>query len=166
MQTADPCCSASPGKYLTFNLGAECYGIPVLKVREIIRFTDITAVPRMPDYIRGVINLRGKIIPVVDLRLKFGLESGAATERTCIVVVQVASASSASLQMGLIVDAVEEVLNISQGDIENTPDFGGKIETEYLVGMAKIKGRVAGLLHIDRVLATQAGSAPMPAFVG
>jgi purine-binding chemotaxis protein CheW len=143
---------AAAGKYLTFVLGRESYGIEVLKIREIIRLVDITAVPQMPEYIKGVINLRGKIIPVVDLRLKFGLGVGETTERTCIVVVQVRLAAGNNLQMGLIVDGVEEVMNIAKGDIEDTPDFGAKVDTEYLLGMAKVKGKVTSLLDIDRVL--------------
>ena len=147
------------GKYLTFVLGRESYGIQVLKIREIIRFTDITAVPQMPHHVKGVINLRGKIIPVIDLRAKFGLNSTETTERTCIVVVQVALASGVTSQTGLIVDAVEEVTNIAAGDIEETPDFGGAFDTECLLGMAKIKGVVKTLLDIDRVVAAETANA-------
>ena len=142
-------------KFLTFVLGDESYGIPVLKIREIIRMTDITAVPRMPEYIKGVINLRGKVIPIVDLRMKFGLANVAATERTCIVVVQVTLANGNSPQMGLIVDAVEEVLNINGTDIEETPDFGGKVDTEYMIGMAKVRGAVKTLLDIDKIVSAE-----------
>ncbi len=142
-------------KFLTFVLGDESYGIPVLKIREIIRMTDITAVPRMPEYIKGVINLRGKVIPIVDLRMKFGLANVAATERTCIVVVQVTLANGNSPQMGLIVDAVEEVLNINGSDIEETPDFGGKVDTEYMIGMAKVRGAVKTLLDIDKIVSAE-----------
>ncbi len=140
------------GKYLTFVLGHESYGIDVLKIREIIRQSDITVVPQMPEYIRGVINLRGKIIPVIDLRLKFGLPQAATTERTCIVVVQVQSASTNRILMGLVVDDVEEVLNIGAADIEDTPDFGTQLDTAYLLGMAKIKARVVALLDIDQAV--------------
>ncbi len=146
---------ATAGKYLTFVLGQESYGIAVLKIREIIRTVGITAVPQMPDYVKGVINLRGKIIPVVDLRIRFGLDRAETTERTCIVVVQVDLASGAKLQMGLIVDAVEEVINIGQADIEETPDFGARLETDYILGMAKIKGVVKTLLDIDKVVAAE-----------
>lgn len=142
-------------KFLTFILGNESYGIPVLKIREIIRMTDITAVPRMPEYIKGVINLRGKVIPIVDLRLKFGLDRADATERTCIVVVQVTLPNGNKPQMGLIVDAVEEVLNIAGGDIEETPDFGGKVDTEYMIGMAKVRGSVKTLLDIDKIVSAE-----------
>ena len=140
------------GKYLTFHLGVETYGISVLKVREIIRHTNTTTVPQMPDYIKGVINLRGKIIPVIDLRLKFGMTAGDATEHSCTVVVQVARPGNPKLTMGIVVDAVEEVANISSFDIEETPDFGVQMDTAYILGMVKIKGVVKILLDIDRVL--------------
>jgi purine-binding chemotaxis protein CheW len=143
------------GKSLTFSLGDETYGISVLKVREIIRHTYTTVVPQMPDYIKGVINLRGKIIPVIDLRLKFGMAASDHTEQSCIVVVQVTRPDNTKLTMGIVVDAVEEVANIAASDIEETPDFGVQIETAYILGMAKIKGVVKALLDIDRVLAAQ-----------
>ena len=140
------------GKYLTFVLGNEAYGVPVLRVREIIRLCELTAVPNMPEHIKGVLNLRGKIIPVADLRLKFHLGTANNTEHTCIVVVDVTISEKVSTLMGLIVDAVEEVINISNSDIEPTPDFGTTMQTEYILGMAKVKGRVKGLLDIDRVV--------------
>ena len=140
------------GKYLTFRLNAESYGIDVLKVREIIRLTSITAVPQMPPYVRGVINLRGKIIPVMDLRLRFGFGAAASTDQTCIIVVQVKLPDGKSTQMGLVVDAVEEVTNIAGADVEETPDFGTQMATDYILGMAKIKGAVKALLDIDGVI--------------
>jgi purine-binding chemotaxis protein CheW len=140
------------GKYLTFALNGEFYGIDVLKVREIIRLTEITAVPQMPAYVRGVINLRGKIIPVMDLRLRFGFPGTAETEQACIVVVQVKLPDGKSTQMGLVVDGVEEVVNIAASEIEETPDFGAEISTDYMIGMAKIKGAVKTLLDIDAVI--------------
>lgn len=141
------------GKYLTFLLGREEFAIQVLKVREIMGIQDITAVPQTPSYIKGVINLRGKVIPVVDLRLKFCLPEAGYTQRTCIIVVQV-QAGGVTLHTGIIVDAVSEVLNLSSGDIEDTPDFGdgGSSAASYLLGMAKVKGKVKILLDIDRVL--------------
>lgn len=139
-------------KYLTFVLGHESYGVGVLKVREIIRMLDITTVPQMPPYVKGVINLRGKVVPIVDLRIKFALEKAENTERTCIVVVEVKSKSGAKMLMGMIVDAVEEVATIPSTDIEPTPDFGGSLCTEYILGMAKIRGSVKTLLDIDAVL--------------
>ena len=140
------------GKYLTFALGGESYAIPVLKVREIIRLTSITTVPQMPDYIRGVINLRGKIIPVMDLRLRFGFAAAANTEQNCIVVVQVKNLTGGATAMGLVVDAVEEVAQLAAADIEETPDFGAQVDTEYILGMAKVKGAVKALLDIDKVI--------------
>ncbi len=144
----------SAGKHLTFNLQRESYGIDVLKVREIIRLTSITAVPQMPDYVKGVINLRGKIIPVIDLRLRFGFTGTKDTDLTCIIVVQVKMPDGKNTQMGLVVDGVEEVVNLTASDIEEAPDFGGKISTDYIIGMAKVKGTVKTLLNIDRVLAS------------
>lgn len=140
------------GKHLTFVLGHEHYGVPVLKVREIIRLCDITAVPQMPDYIKGVLNLRGKIIPVADLRIKFKLASDKNTDLTCIVVVQVTLPDKSVTLMGLIVDAVEEVVNLTAADIEPTPDFGAEFVTDYILGMAKVKGTVKTLLDIDHVV--------------
>ena len=148
-----PQLAQAAGKYLTFFLGRETYGIPVLKVREIISMLHITPVPQMPAYVKGVINLRGKVIPVIDLRTKFSLPEADLSESTCIVVVQVGSADAEKKQIGLIVDAVEEVANIAQGDIEAPPDFGGSLEIHYILGMAKIKGVVKALLDIDQVIA-------------
>lgn len=142
------------GKYLTVVLDSEAYGIAVLKVREIIRMQKITPVPQMPGFVKGVINLRGRVIPVVDLRVKFGLKAEFA-ERTCIVVVQVKLPSEQIVQMGLIVDSVEEVVTLSTEEIEPTPDFGTRIDTTYLLGMAKVKGQVKTLLDIDRVVAPE-----------
>jgi len=140
------------GKYLTFVLGKESYGIPVLKIREIISMLHITPVPQMPDYVKGVINLRGKVIPVIDLRVKFCLTNTELTDNTCIVVVQISQGGTESKQIGLIVDAVEEVVNIAHGDIEPSPDFGGTVEVHYIFGMAKIKNVVKTLLDIDQVI--------------
>ena len=150
--SADPTTQQLAGKHLTFILGRECYGVPVLKVREIIRLCDITPVPQMPAYIKGVLNLRGKIIPVADLRLKFKLASDKNTDLTCIVVVQVALPDKSPTLMGLIVDAVEEVVNLAAADIEPTPDFGAALEADYILGMAKVKGSVKTLLDIDKVV--------------
>ncbi len=147
------------GKYLTFTLQRESYGIRVLQVREIIRLTDITAVPQMPAYIRGVINLRGKIIPVLDLRMRFGFPNTGHTEQTCIIVVQVTLPDGKSTAMGMVVDGVEEVLNIAESEIEETPDFGAQLDTDYILGMAKIKGSVKALLDIDKVIASDAAIA-------
>lgn len=141
-------------KYLTVVLDNESYGIAVLKVREIIRMQKITPVPQLPDFVKGVINLRGRVIPIVDLRVKFGLKAEFA-DRTCIIVVQVKLPNETNVQMGLIVDAVEEVVQLTESDIEPTPEFGARIDTSYLTGMAKIKGQVKTLLDIDRVVAPE-----------
>jgi purine-binding chemotaxis protein CheW len=142
------------GKYLTFVIGKEEFGVGVLKVREIMGIQDITAVPQTPPYLKGVINLRGKVIPVIDLRLKFGLPGIEHTQRTCIIVVQVKSGSTLLL-MGIVVDEVSEVITMAAGDIEDTPDFGTNVSTTYILGMAKIKGKVKILLDIDEVLTSQ-----------
>jgi purine-binding chemotaxis protein CheW len=140
------------GKYLTFKLKGESFAIDVLRVREIIRTMAITAVPQMPAHARGVINLRGRIIPVVDLRLRFGLASIENTDHTCIIVVQVKSGGDKQVQMGIVVDDVEEVINIGESDIEETPEFGSGVAVAYLLGMAKVKGVVKALLNIDTLL--------------
>lgn len=146
--------SSLAGKYLTVVLDNEAYGIGVLKVREIIRMQKITPVPQMPAFVKGVINLRGRVIPIVDLRVKFGLKAEFA-ERTCIVVVQVKLPTEQIVQMGLIVDSVEEVVTLQAGEIEPTPEFGAKVDTAYLLGMAKVKGVVKTLLDINRVVAPE-----------
>jgi purine-binding chemotaxis protein CheW len=141
------------GKYLTFRLAREEFAIQVLRVREIMGMQDITAVPQTPHYMKGVINLRGKIVPVIDLRLKFGFSEVDTTPTTCIIVVQLQQGKETML-MGLRVDAVSEVLNFAANDIEDTPDFGQGVTTPYLLGIAKMKGSVKILLNIDEVLST------------
>jgi purine-binding chemotaxis protein CheW len=139
------------GKYLTFTLAEEEYGIGILKIKEIIGMMPITTVPQTPDFVKGVINLRGKVIPVMDLRLRFSMEAIEYTERTCIIVVEI-EASTDTIQIGIVVDSVSEVLNIKTDDVEDTPTFGTKLNTEYILGMAKIEGGVKILLDIDKVL--------------
>lgn len=139
------------GKYLTFYVAEEEYGLEILKVREIIGLMDITAVPKTPGFVRGVINLRGKVIPVVELRSKFDLESTEDTDQTCIVVVDVAFDDS-SLQIGVLVDSVSEVLDIPSDDIEDSPSFGTALKTDFIRGMAKSNGSVKILLNIENVL--------------
>jgi len=150
--TAKSSIESLAGKYLTVALDHESYGIAVQKVREIIRMQKITPVPQMPDFVKGVINLRGRVIPVIDLRVKFDLKAEFA-ERTCIVVVQVKLAFDRTTQMGLIVDGVEEVVTLKGNEIEPTPEFGTRVETNYLLGMAKVGEQVKTLLDIDRVVA-------------
>jgi len=137
------------GKYLTFFLAGEEYGLEILKVHEIIGMMDITPVPRTPDFIRGVINLRGKIIPIVDLRVKFGMEAADTTDETCIIVVQ-----ANGVQMGIVVDRVSEVLDIASDEIEDVPSFGSDVNTDYILGIGKTGGKVKLLLDIDKVLSS------------
>ncbi len=148
--TNDQAASDLAGKYLTFALAGEEYGLPVLKVREIMKVMDITAVPQAPVHVKGVINLRGKVIPVADLRLRFGFPPQEFDERTCIIVVDVALQTS-TVMMGVVVDAVSEVLTIPGDEIEAAPDFGEQVNTEFMKGVAKIKGRVKFLLDLDRI---------------
>ena len=139
------------GKYLTFAMAGEDYGIGIFRVKEIIGMKTITSALRTPGYVKGWINLRGKVIPVIDLRLKFGMESIDYTERTCIIVVEMSSVER-KIMMGIIVDSVSEVLNIKLGEIADTPIFGAKVDTSYILGMAKMGTGVKILLDIDRVL--------------
>lgn len=142
------------GKYLTFSLAGEEYGIGILKVKEIIGMMPVTTVPQTPKFVKGVINLRGKVIPVIDLRLRFGMDAIAYTERTCIIVVEI-EGRFGTIQIGIVVDSVSEVLNIKGDDIEETPTFGTKLNTDYILGMAKMEGGVKILLDIDQVLSAQ-----------
>ena len=155
LTTAQSVAQKHAGKYLTFDLHSESYGIEVMKVREIIGLTPITAVAQMPDYIKGVINLRGKIIPVIDLRLRFGFGEIQNTEPCCIIVVHVKLPEARTDPMGLVVDGVEEVITISANDIEETPEFGGQISTDYLLAIAKVRGVVKALLDIDKVIGAE-----------
>lgn len=141
------------GKYLTFTLAEEEYGIGILKIKEIIGMMPITSVPQTPLFVKGVINLRGKVIPVIDLRLRFGMGEIDYTERTCIIVVEI-EGQALTVMIGIVVDSVSEVLNIKNEDIENTPTFGTKLNTDYILGMAKMEGGVKILLDIDRVLSS------------
>ena len=154
-------------KYLTFALAHEEYGLEILKVREIIGYMEITAVPQTPSHIKGVINLRGQVIPVVDLRTKFGMETTDVTEQTCIIVVEITQ-SGRKFNTGIVVDHVQEVLDIAGQDIEEAPQFGAAVNTDFILGMGKIGDSVKILLDIDKVLAgndltglgTRAGEEP------
>jgi purine-binding chemotaxis protein CheW len=143
------------GKYLTFILENEEYGIALLKVKEIIGMMPITTVPQTPQYVKGVINLRGKVIPVSDLRLRFEMPAAKYTERTCIIVVEI-QGEAATIQIGIVVDAVSEVMNIKAEEVAEAPSFGTKVETDYILGMANMDGQVKILLDIDRVLTDDA----------
>jgi len=138
------------GKFLTFQLASEEYGLEILKVREILGLMDITTVPQTPEYVKGVVNLRGQVIPVIDLRLKFGLKQGDYGQRTCIIVVDVDG-----VLMGIVVDTVSEVMDIDATSIENTPSFGTKLNTDYILGMGKVAGKVKILLDINKVLTSE-----------
>jgi purine-binding chemotaxis protein CheW len=140
------------GKYLTFALGNEEYGLEILKTREIIEYMDITAVPQMPSYIKGVINLRGQVIPVIDLREKFSMATANVTEETCIIVVEIAQ-HGGKFNTGIVVDHVSEVLDIAGENIEDAPQFGDGVDTNFILGMGKVGERVKILLDIDKVLA-------------
>lgn len=142
------------GKYLTFKLADEDYGISLLKVREIIGMMSITSVPRTPKFVKGVINLRGKVIPVTDLRLRFDMPENDYTDRTCIIVVEVEGPDN-TLQMGIVVDAVTEVLPVKTEEIEPAPEFGTNVDTRYILGMANMDGTVKILMDIDRVMTAE-----------
>lgn len=139
------------GKYLTFALGKEGYGLEILKVREIIGYMDITAIPQTPAYVKGVINLRGQVIPVIDLRAKFAMEIAERTEETCIIVVEI-NTGKTRFSTGIVVDRVSEVLDIPDSNIENPPEFGSNVDTQFILGMGKVNDSVKILLDIDKVL--------------
>lgn len=141
------------GKFLTFKLGEESYAVEVLKIKEIIRMQRVTPVPHLPAYMQGIINLRGKVIPVIDLRVKFGLEAVEVTERTCVVVVQIQMSGDDRLALvGMIVDAVEEVMNITNDQVEDNPDLGSTLENRFIDGLAKFQDVIVTILNIDRLL--------------
>ena len=154
MNTAIDAMVDREGKYLTFTLADEEYGIGILKIKEIIGMMPITSVPQTPDFVKGVINLRGKVIPVVDLRRRFGMDAIDYTERTCIIVVEI-QGQTGTVMIGIVVDSVSEVLNIKKEDVEETPAFGTRVNTDYILGMAKIEGGVKILLDIDKVLSAE-----------
>ncbi|MBT6225647.1 MAG: purine-binding chemotaxis protein CheW [Candidatus Scalindua sp.] len=137
-------------KYLAFILDNESYGIEILRVREIIGLMDVTTVPQTPEYMKGVINLRGKVIPVIDLRLKFSMQEKEHTEETCVIVVEVNNTS-----IGIIVDSVSEVLEITRGEIEESPHFGHDIDTSYIMGLGKVKEKIVILLDIEEILSSE-----------
>jgi len=145
---------ARPGKYLTFTLADELYGLPVLAVREIIRLCPITPVANMPPHVRGVINLRGKVIPIVDLRVRFGLPVAPDHDRTCIVVAQVAAAAGGVRLYAAVVDGVADVAALTAADIAPPPDFGGAVDTRFITGLARRDGGVTTLIDLDAVAAT------------
>lgn len=140
-----------PHQYLTFMLGGEIFGMGILLIKEIIEFNDLTVVPMMPDYVRGVINLRGSVVPVVDLLARFGKQATAVDRRTCVVIVEV-SHNGERQDIGVMVDAVNEVLDIPASDIESPPAFGSRIRADFIEGMGKVEGRFVILLNVNHVL--------------
>jgi purine-binding chemotaxis protein CheW len=142
------------GKYLTFKLAEEEYGIEILKVQEIIQMQDVTRVPRTPDFVRGVINLRGKVIPIIELRKKFSMEVTEDTDKTCIIIVKIGDDETGTI-LGIIIDEVSEVLDIAAKDIQEAPSFGNDVNTEFILGIGTIEGKVKMLLDIDKVLSSQ-----------
>lgn len=151
METTTSNAAVHAGKYLSFQLGGEIYGLEILKVQEIIGVMNVTRIPRTPDFIRGVINLRGKVIPVIDLRVKFQLPPQVDTDRTCIIVVQFHNLTGTKT-MGILVDEVSEVINIGGEQIEDTPSFGTDINTDFILGVGKVNQKVVMLLHVEKVL--------------
>jgi purine-binding chemotaxis protein CheW len=137
-------------QYLTFVLGGEMYAIGILNIKEIIEYGNLTVVPMMPDFLRGVINLRGRVVPVVDLAARFGRRVAEATRRTCIVLLEIESAGEAQ-EIGVMVDSVSEVLEIPREQIEPTPAFGAKIRTDFIEGMGKVADRFVVILNVGRV---------------
>ena len=142
------------GKYLTFYLAGEEYGIGILKIKEIIGMLPITSVPQTPEYVKGVVNLRGKVVPVMDLRVRFGIADIEYTDRTCIIVVEIAG-QDGTVMVGIVVDSVSEVVNIKVDEIQETPNFGIELDTDYILGLAKMEGNVKILLEIERVLGSE-----------
>lgn len=146
--------TAEPGQYLTFRLGDGDYGVPVLKVREILEYSSPTPIPLTPPWIQGVLNLRGNVVPVIELGLKFGMPAVEITDRTCIVIVEVDLDGETSV-MGVIVDAVSKVVEVGPEALEAPPQFGTRVRVDYLTGMGKFDGKLVPLLDADRVLSTE-----------
>lgn len=150
-----PAASVPAAQYLTFLLDGESFGIDILGIKEIIEYHSLTAVPMMPACVRGVINLRGAAVPVIDLQARFGRRRSEVTKRTCIVIVEVAGEGQRH-DVGVVVDAVNEVLDIPPADIEPAPSFGARIRADFIHGMGKVRGRFVVLLNADRVLGIEA----------
>jgi purine-binding chemotaxis protein CheW len=154
---------ARPAKYLTFTLAGETYGVSVLAVREIIRLCPVTSVAGMPPHIRGVINLRGRVIPLIDLRVRFGLPAAADHDRTCIIVAQVTASTGGTRPYAVVVDGVEEVASIATSDVTPPPDFGDAVDVRFITGMARRAASVTTLIDLDTVAAADTASeSPVP----
>ena len=144
---------SSPAQYLTFLLGGEMFAVGILNIKEIIEYGSVTEIPMVPPFIRGVINLRGAVVPVIDLSVRFGRAACPVTKRSCIVIIEtVYEEGQPSQQMGIVVDAVSEVLDIPASDIEPPPEFGARIRTDFISGMGKINGKFVVLLDVNRIL--------------
>jgi purine-binding chemotaxis protein CheW len=152
--TAAAASSGQAGQYLTFVLGAETFAIGIMAIKEIIEYSSLTEVPMMPAYVRGVINLRGAVVPVLDLPIRFGKAASAVTKRTCIVIIEVMLGSERHV-LGLVVDAVNAVLDIPASEIEPPPAFGASIRTEFIRGMVKVNSKFVILLDLDHALAAE-----------
>jgi purine-binding chemotaxis protein CheW len=146
--------AADQAQFLTFMLGSEVFAIGILAIKEIIEYDELTTVPMMPDCIRGVINLRGAVVPVMDLSLRFGRPASEVTKRTCIVIIERRREGERE-DIGVVVDAVNAVLDIPESDIEPTPAFGTRIRTEFIRGLGKVNGKFVILLDVERVLAIE-----------
>jgi len=150
--TAGPTDIAGAGKYLTFSLGDEHYGLEIIRVQEIVGLIPVTRIPRLPAFVAGVVNLRGRVIPVVDLRLAFGMPGSAMDDRTCIIVVSLDRADGSTAVMGVIVDEVSDVVYLADDAIEPTPEFGTAVDTSFITGVGRLEERVVLLLDINGVL--------------
>ncbi|MBV4473603.1 chemotaxis protein CheW [Pseudomonas sp. B2M1-30] len=140
------------GQYLTFTSGGEMYAIAILGIKEIIEYGGLTVVPMMPDFVRGVINLRGAVVPVIDLAARFGQPNASLSRRSCVVIVEGHSEAEGRQDIGLLVDAVSAVLDIAASDVEPAPNFGARINAEFISGMARMDGKFVIVLNVDRVL--------------
>ena len=153
---------AALAQYLSFQVAGESYAVGVLQAREIIEYTTVTRVPHAPPAVRGVINLRGSVVPVVDLAVKFGLPASGIGRRTCVVIVE-CTIEGEAMVMGVMADAVNHVLDLGPADIEPAPSFGTRVRTEYLKGMGKVEGGFVLLLDMDKLLSAEAASVATPA---
>lgn len=145
---------AEEQQFLTFTLGGEMFAIEILNIKEIIEYGNLTTVPMMPDFVRGVINLRGRVVPVIDLSVRFGRQATEITKRTCNVIIEV-EAEGETIDIGIVVDAVSEVLEIPASEIEPAPSFGARIRADFISGMGKVKGQFVIILGLDKVLSVE-----------
>ena len=154
VSTAVTAVDSAPQQYLTFTLGGEMFAVAILNVKEIIEYGTVTEIPMMPGFIRGVINLRGAVVPVIDLSCRFGGKSTQVARRTCIVIIELIQ-DDQKHDIGVMVDAVSEVLEIARAEIEPPPSFGAKIRTDFISGMGKVSGKFVIILDVARVLSVE-----------